>query len=1505
LRGQELNSVMEQTPAVAQAIARGLGITIGQLRKFAEEGKLTAEAVVTALKDQGSIIDDEFTKIPPTYGQALQVFGTGLSRVVNEVDQALGISSTLVSSLLKQGRKLNEIAPSIGIKVNAISEAIKKAKIQIKELLGIEPEKSSFSFFIEELSKGINTFAKTIKNAFDPIFNFGKNVLNLFEEIYIQVVGNSYWPDTIDGVIFHARRITGALKPIENFAYKVDSLFSKLSGIDFNFDQKVSRSIGTSGFSGLQNLLSNITKEGLVKGGALAIPLLIALFKGVNPFLALAGVLATVIGGSTIEGIEQAFNSLGTSLREISGIAGAIAGQLVANIVTQIPAITAALLEAITGAGAQFVTTILESIPLIGSGLSGLFKTVNSLVGGLIGFAAGGVLIRLLFGGFSIEAIKSRIIDLFTTFKIFAGQTISTKDVGIVTQTLFGTGEAISRGALISRIENIRKSVLNLTKIGIEKIASLGGLISNLLFGKFGPSKLLNNTKEIFKKIKLNFNLSRSFGNTRTSAASKIFFGGPPEAVIAVATETAGKAAKAATISANAAVSPVARRGGLLRNILFGVGGLSLLLSSTASFASGIETATTGSSWYSSLLEYANIGLLGVSLLGTGGISVITAGFATIAGLIAGLPLLATAATITATGLIGYFLFGKDGLLTTQFEYIKQDFKFFFEDLFSTADTIAKNRVNRVKDAFEGLASAPAANRQFGEKEQNRVFGPGNQNLVIEATLTSQEFKDLLAISRQAKELQSELIKINYEFGDSSQKSLAVQEQIRNLDKEAIQILKQSREAFANLSRQVLLEGGDRGINRSLIDVVLDNLKSIGNQLIQGAEGADPFANIKDSTQLLIDRFNSLSKSGAQLEDQEQARIGKLIARLQRLESTGEVFLIPNTFAIAEENFANALEKAIKRLEDINIARTRTSDFETVKNQVAVGLSEREFLQKITLDPAVFRKLDNLFTRFNEVNKLLTDQNQTTAERVASLLEKEELIKQIERLTAAIETIDLQGERDSAREALGNLVDEDKFASFADKLFLIEEALDLGAITVPEYIEALKRLDQQFYKSTLNLQEDIDSARAALNLSDPFKEYADQLFKIEEAMELGAISVREYEAELYRLNNMFKEQFDSQEIRDSISNLLNPLGVVEVQNKALDQRFVLEDALDKETISVTEYQNALAVLNAQTEDAIAKAKGLGNALMSISRPQDVINDIESFFPNLRANTQTNLLRESINLANSQNQLNELYRAGVIDQTLYEQGLKRVLTQFKLSTASASNFNVIMSKTFKDMAENVNRSLASNLSSVLKGEQGLSEAIDGILDSVTNSIIDNFSKGLADSITSDLGIDTFFDGLENSFSDNFSDLSFNVSKMMSSIFNFLSDAFSSNSGQSLFGSIGSFFGLGGGATTTTTALSGPIGGYGFGITASSGGMVPGGIGLPVPAIVHGGEMILNPKQQAALFGKGAGNNVTVQITNQITGDVSEATRREVQQMTPQLIDQTQAVLNERRLLATGN
>lgn len=69
LRGEELNSILEQTPTIAQSIANYMGVTTGQMREMASEGQVTAEVVKNAMFDAAEKTNEKFEQIPMTWGQ--------------------------------------------------------------------------------------------------------------------------------------------------------------------------------------------------------------------------------------------------------------------------------------------------------------------------------------------------------------------------------------------------------------------------------------------------------------------------------------------------------------------------------------------------------------------------------------------------------------------------------------------------------------------------------------------------------------------------------------------------------------------------------------------------------------------------------------------------------------------------------------------------------------------------------------------------------------------------------------------------------------------------------------------------------------------------------------------------------------------------------------------------------------------------------------------------------------------------------------------------------------------------------------------------------------------------------------------------------------------------------------------------------------------------------------------------------------------------------------------
>ncbi len=86
LRGDELNSVMEQTPALAKTIADYLQVSIGDLRTMGSEGKITAAIVKNALFSAAEETNAAFEKTPMTW---VQVWTTATNIAIRALDPLL------------------------------------------------------------------------------------------------------------------------------------------------------------------------------------------------------------------------------------------------------------------------------------------------------------------------------------------------------------------------------------------------------------------------------------------------------------------------------------------------------------------------------------------------------------------------------------------------------------------------------------------------------------------------------------------------------------------------------------------------------------------------------------------------------------------------------------------------------------------------------------------------------------------------------------------------------------------------------------------------------------------------------------------------------------------------------------------------------------------------------------------------------------------------------------------------------------------------------------------------------------------------------------------------------------------------------------------------------------------------------------------------------------------------------------------------------------------------
>ena len=125
LRGQELNSVFEQTPVIVQAIAKEMGVAIGEIRDLAKEGKITSDIVLRALQTierDGADKLAEAMKGPAQQFKNLQIEVTNLKKAIAEL--ALPVVIDLI-------RELGDRTANITRFVNDFGDAWKYVNTQI------------------------------------------------------------------------------------------------------------------------------------------------------------------------------------------------------------------------------------------------------------------------------------------------------------------------------------------------------------------------------------------------------------------------------------------------------------------------------------------------------------------------------------------------------------------------------------------------------------------------------------------------------------------------------------------------------------------------------------------------------------------------------------------------------------------------------------------------------------------------------------------------------------------------------------------------------------------------------------------------------------------------------------------------------------------------------------------------------------------------------------------------------------------------------------------------------------------------------------------------------------------------------------------------------------------------------------------------------------------------------------------------------------------------------
>ncbi len=226
MRGEEFNAMMENGSAISAALAESLGVSIGQLRKMAEDGQLTTNVVVNALNSQLDNLKEKSASIPMTVGAAWQQLSNSLLLFSGSASEALSINSTLADGLMSVKDAVDAVrdampqiaesasyaAAEIGVVFNTLSRDLQTLEETTRDLRGFLIELSGFEVEgLEDLSAmqkiflGIGYAIGVAAPMLGAFLTFvGTNFSNLGTAI------KSIWNQTVDFISSGLDVISGA-----------------------------------------------------------------------------------------------------------------------------------------------------------------------------------------------------------------------------------------------------------------------------------------------------------------------------------------------------------------------------------------------------------------------------------------------------------------------------------------------------------------------------------------------------------------------------------------------------------------------------------------------------------------------------------------------------------------------------------------------------------------------------------------------------------------------------------------------------------------------------------------------------------------------------------------------------------------------------------------------------------------------------------------------------------------------------------------------------------------------------------------------------------------------------------------------------------------------------------------------------------------------------------------------------------------------------------------------
>ena len=274
LRGEELNSILEQTPTIAQSIAKYMGVSTGEMRELASEGAITADVVKNALFNAAEETNAKFAEMPMTWAQvwtsAKNIGTRAIQPVLNAINSAANHVGDAVQWVkdnieLVEGALAGLAAGAVAVGTYMAASAITTAAVWAAAnwpLLAIVAAVGLMIFTARQAGATWQEIGGVIGGVFGAMYAFAMNnfivpAQRAFATL-VNFIGNVFNdPVTAVKVLFYDMAIT-VLGYIRSLVGGIEDLINAIPGVQVSL---------TSGINGIYNSLQ-ANREAAIAAGS-------------------------------------------------------------------------------------------------------------------------------------------------------------------------------------------------------------------------------------------------------------------------------------------------------------------------------------------------------------------------------------------------------------------------------------------------------------------------------------------------------------------------------------------------------------------------------------------------------------------------------------------------------------------------------------------------------------------------------------------------------------------------------------------------------------------------------------------------------------------------------------------------------------------------------------------------------------------------------------------------------------------------------------------------------------------------------------------------------------------------------------------------------------------------------------------------------------------------------------------------------------------------------------